>query len=41
VWNKQRKTEVLIDVDDVALGHETKLRWNPGRRTDLLWHGRP
>jgi len=29
VWNKQRKTEVLIDVDDVALGHETKLRWNP------------
>ncbi|WP_372495157.1 recombinase family protein [Micromonospora phytophila] len=29
VWNKQRKTEILIDVDDVALGHETKLRWNP------------
>ena len=28
VWNKQRKDEVLIDVDDVALGHETKLRWN-------------
>ncbi|MEV1286170.1 recombinase family protein [Micromonospora sp. NPDC049679] len=27
VWNKQRKTEILID--DVALGHETKLRWNP------------
>ena len=28
VWNKQRKDEVLIDVDDVALGHETKMRWN-------------
>jgi len=31
VWNKQRKTEILIDVDDVALGHETKMRWNPAR----------
>ena len=29
VWNKQRKAELLIDVDDVALGHETKMRWNP------------
>ena len=29
VWNKQRKTEILIDVDDVAPGHETKMRWNP------------
>jgi site-specific DNA recombinase len=28
VWNKQRKDEVLVDVDDVALGHETKMRWN-------------
>ena len=28
VWNKQRKDEVLLDVDDVALGHITKLRWN-------------
>ncbi len=28
VWNKQRKDEVLIDVDDVALGHVTKMRWN-------------
>ncbi|MET8854007.1 recombinase family protein [Amycolatopsis sp. NPDC004625] len=28
VWNKQRKDEVLIDVEDVGLGHETKLRWN-------------
>jgi hypothetical protein len=28
VWNRQRKDEVLLDVDDVALGHITKLRWN-------------
>ncbi len=28
VWNRQRKDEVLLDVDDVALGHRTKLRWN-------------
>ena len=27
VWNKQRKEEILIDVDDVAAGHETKMRW--------------
>ena len=31
VWNKQRKAEILIDVDDVALGHETKMRWNPAQ----------
>ena len=29
VWNKQRKDEVLINVEDVALGHVTKMRWNP------------
>ena len=35
VWNRQRRDEVLIDVDDVALGHETKMRWNqPG---DWVW----
>ena len=28
VWNKQRRQEVLLDIDDVALGHVTKLRWN-------------
>ncbi|WP_131769664.1 recombinase family protein, partial [Candidatus Protofrankia californiensis] len=28
VWNKQRKDEVLIDVDDIGQGHQTKLRWN-------------
>jgi DNA invertase Pin-like site-specific DNA recombinase len=29
VWNKQRKDDVLINVEDVALGHVTKMRWNP------------
>ncbi len=28
VWNRQRRDEVLLDVDDVALGHESKMRWN-------------
>ena len=28
VWNRQRRDEVLIDVEDVALGHQTKMRWN-------------
>jgi site-specific DNA recombinase len=28
VWNRQRREEVLLDVEDVAAGHETKLRWN-------------
>jgi Recombinase len=28
VWNKQRRDEVLSDVEDVGLGHTTKLRWN-------------
>ncbi|HZM77263.1 MAG TPA: recombinase family protein [Candidatus Limnocylindrales bacterium] len=29
VWNKQRTDEVLVDVDDVALGHMPIMRWNP------------
>ena len=35
VWNKQRRDETLIDVEDVALGHETKLRWND--TDDWIW----
>jgi hypothetical protein len=35
VWNKQRKDEILIDVDDVGLGHTTKLRWNESDK--WLW----
>jgi hypothetical protein len=29
VWNRQRTDEVLLDPDDVALGHIDKMRWNP------------
>lgn len=35
VWNRQRRDETLIDVDDVALGHESKLRWN--NDADWIW----
>ncbi|WP_353962971.1 recombinase family protein [Streptomyces sp. NBC_00878] len=28
VWNRQRKEELQIDVDDVALGHRTQQTWN-------------
>ncbi|WP_051107042.1 recombinase family protein [Salinispora arenicola] len=28
VWNKQRTDEVLLDVNDVALGHVAVMRWN-------------
>jgi site-specific DNA recombinase len=35
VWNRQRRDEVLVDVEDVALGHETKMRWND--KTDWIW----
>ena len=39
IWNKQRKDEVLIDVDDVALGHVTKQRWND--TTEWIWSAEP
>lgn len=39
VWNRQRRDEVLIDVEDVALGHETKMRWND--RDDWVWSEQP
>jgi site-specific DNA recombinase len=29
VWNCQRTDEVLLDVDNVALGHAARMRWNP------------
>lgn len=35
MWNKQRKYEVLIDVEDVALGHETRMRWN--EHSEWIW----
>ena len=39
VWNKQRKDEVLIDFEDVALGHVTKMRWND--QEDWVWSAEP
>src|SRR6266542_3178790 len=31
VWGRQRREEVLLDVEDVAAGHRTKMVWNaPG-----------
>ena len=39
VWNRQRRDEVLIDVEDVAAGHETKLRWND--RSLWIWSAAP
>jgi DNA invertase Pin-like site-specific DNA recombinase len=35
VWNRQRKDEILLDVDDVAQGHVTRLRWNT--KQDWIW----
>ncbi len=28
IWNKQRKQEVLLNVEDVALGYQTRMKWN-------------
>ena len=39
IWNKQRKDEVLLDVDDVALGHQTKMRWND--TSEWIWSPEP
>jgi site-specific DNA recombinase len=38
VWC-QRRDEVLIDVDDVALGHETRMQWND--TADWVWSAQP
>jgi site-specific DNA recombinase len=32
VWNRQRTDEVLLDVENVALGHAARQRWNPEDR---------
>jgi DNA invertase Pin-like site-specific DNA recombinase len=39
VWNRQRKDEVLMDVHDVAMGHRTKLVWNPADK--WVWSHKP
>ncbi len=35
VWARQRKDEDLIDPEDVALGHQTRMRWND--QDDWIW----
>src|SRR5229473_8502612 len=39
VWNRQRKDEVLLDVEDVALGFTTKVRWND--QDSWIWSEHP
>ncbi|GAA2439082.1 recombinase family protein [Streptomyces mauvecolor] len=39
VWNKQHKEEVLLDIDDVTLGHRTKQTWNTPDQ--WIWSANP
>lgn len=39
VWNRQRRDEVLVDVEDVAAGYESTMRWND--RADWIWSSEP
>jgi site-specific DNA recombinase len=39
VWNKQRTDEVLLDIDDVTLGHRTKQSWN--KPDQWIWSAKP
>ena len=39
VWARQRKDEVLLDIEDVAAGHVTKQRWNP--EDEWQWSRQP
>ncbi len=39
VWNRQQRHEELLDVEDVALGHQSKMRWND--RSDWIWSEQP
>jgi len=41
VWNRQRTDEVLIDVEDIALGHENRHRWNDPSQLGLVRNDRP
>jgi len=41
VWNRQRTDEVLIDVEDIALGHENRHRWNDPSPLGLVGNDRP
>ena len=35
VWNRQRRDEVLLDVDDVAAANQSRMRWNDP--SDWVW----
>jgi site-specific DNA recombinase len=39
VWNKQRRDEVLVDLEDVAAGHESVMRWND--KSEWIWSAVP
>jgi site-specific DNA recombinase len=39
VWNKQRRDEVLLDIEDVAAGHESVMRWND--ESEWIWSTDP
>jgi site-specific DNA recombinase len=39
VWNRQRRDEELLDVEDVAAGYETRQRWND--TADWVWSAKP
>ncbi|MFI1735588.1 recombinase family protein [Streptomyces acidicola] len=39
VWNKQRKEERLLDIDDVTLGHRTTMTHNPN--DEWIWSNEP
>jgi site-specific DNA recombinase len=39
VWGRQRRDEMLLDVNDVAAGHVTRIRWNDATR--WIWSAQP
>ncbi|MFI1733902.1 recombinase family protein [Streptomyces acidicola] len=39
IWNKQRKEERLLDIDDVTLGHRTTMTHNPN--DEWIWSNEP
>lgn len=39
VWAKQRREEVLLDVEDVSAGHQTVMRWNAEEQ--WVWSAQP
>ena len=39
VWARQRRDEVLVDVEDVSAGHETVMRWN--HEDSWIWSSEP